>query len=135
MGRQFLINVLLNLCWGSAGHKIWDPSWELRHWWYEFTKHYDGTLICFSILILNFMWKTEEGEAESIVLLIFVLWRCFNRRWVKSYGVMQKIVFSNQGVSRSNKYDTYGHVVSTLYFSFFILMSHCCFRFLSFGNL
>ena len=27
--------------------------------------------------IVNFVWKADEGEAESIVLLIFVVWRCF----------------------------------------------------------
>ena len=37
----------------------------------------------FLILIVNFVWEADEGEAESIVLLIFVLWRCFNRQWVR----------------------------------------------------
>ena len=35
---------------------------------------------------MNFVWKTDEGEAESIVLLIFVLWQCFNRRRVMVVG-------------------------------------------------
>ena len=33
------------------------------------------------------MWKADEEEAESIFLLIFVLWRCFYRRWVIRGGV------------------------------------------------
>ena len=36
--------------------------------------------------IVNFVWKTDEG-GESIVLLIFVLWYCFNRRWVRGGGL------------------------------------------------
>ena len=43
--------------------------------------------------IVNFVWKTDEGEAESIVLLIFVLRRCFNRRLVRGRGVGQKSLF------------------------------------------
>ena len=35
----------------------------------------------FSTDIVNFLSKTDEEEAESIILLIFVLWRCFNGRW------------------------------------------------------
>ena len=36
---------------------------------------------------MNFVWIADGGGAESIVLLIFVLWRCFNRRWVRGDGV------------------------------------------------
>ena len=32
---------------------------------------------------MNIVWETDEGEARNIILLIFVLWRCFNCRWVK----------------------------------------------------
>ena len=41
---------------------------------------------------MNFVWKTNEWEAESIVLLIFVLWWCFYLRWVRSCGVGQKVL-------------------------------------------
>ena len=34
----------------------------------------------------------KEG-AESIVLLIFVLWRCFNRRYMRRCGLGQKVLF------------------------------------------
>ena len=30
------------------------------------------------------------GEAESIVLLIFAIWRCLNHRWMRGGGVRQK---------------------------------------------
>ena len=43
--------------------------------------------------IANFAWKTDEGEGGSIVLLIFVLWRCFTCRWVKSCGLGEKVLF------------------------------------------
>ena len=38
----------------------------------------------FNTDIANFVWKTDE--TESIVLLIFVLWRCLNFRWIKRGG-------------------------------------------------
>ena len=53
----------------------------------------DGILICFLILTVNVVWKTDEGEAESIVLLIFVLWQCFNFCWVRGGGFGQKVLF------------------------------------------
>ena len=37
--------------------------------------------------IVNFVWKTDEGEAESIVLLIFVLWQGLNLRCMRGGGV------------------------------------------------
>ena len=37
-----------------------------------------NTYLLFNTDIVNFVWKTDEGEAKSIVLLIFVFWRCLN---------------------------------------------------------
>ena len=37
-----------------------------------------NTYLLFDSDIMNFVWKTDEGETESIVSLIFVLWQCFN---------------------------------------------------------
>ena len=39
------------------------------------------------------MWKADESEAESIVLLVFLLWRCFNLWWVRGGVVGQKVLF------------------------------------------
>ena len=71
--------------------------------------------------IVNFVWKTDEGEAESIVLLIFDIWRCFNCGVVgcdrKHYlGPADIASFSSRGFTRSNKHDTFWHVVSIGYF-------------------
>ena len=44
-----------------------------------------NTYVLFNTDIVNFAWKTDE--AESIVLLIFVLWRCLNLRWMRGGGV------------------------------------------------
>ena len=52
-----------------------------------------NTYLLFNTDIMNFGWKTDEGEAESIVLLIFVLCRCFNLRWMRGGGVGQKVLF------------------------------------------
>ena len=52
-----------------------------------------NTYLLFNSDIVNFVWKTKEGETESTVLLIFVLWRCFNRRWMRGDGVGQKVLF------------------------------------------
>ena len=89
-------------------------QWQLRE-----------KLICFSILILNFVWKADEGETESSVLLIFVPEGFLNSRWVrggevggrKSYSGLAKIAsFSSRDFSQSNKHDTFWHVLSTGYF-------------------
>ena len=47
----------------------------------------------FNTDIVNFVWKTDEGETESIALLIFVFWRCLNRRWMRGGGVGQMVLF------------------------------------------
>ena len=51
------------------------------------------TYLLFNFGVMKFLRKTDEGEAESVVLLIFVLWRCFNRRGVRSCGVGKKVLF------------------------------------------
>ena len=70
--------------------------------------------------IVNFVWKTDEGEAESIVLLICF----FGGAWIvdrwgvvgrsrKSYlGAAEIAFFSGLGFSQSNKHDTLWHVVT-----------------------
>ena len=47
----------------------------------------------FNTDIVNFVWKTDEGEVESIVLLIFDFWQCLNLRWMRGGGMMQKVLF------------------------------------------
>ena len=44
--------------------------------------------------IVNFLRKTDEGVQESIVLLIFVLWRYLNLRWMKGGGIGHKVLFT-----------------------------------------
>ena len=51
-----------------------------------------NTYLPFNSDIVNFVWKTDKGEEKSIVLLTFVLWQCFNRRWVRSCGMGQKVL-------------------------------------------
>ena len=53
-------------------------------------------LICFSILILNFVWKADEGETESSVLLIFVLQGFLNSRWVRGGEVGAESLIQGQ---------------------------------------
>ena len=55
-----------------------------------------NTYLLFNSDIVNFVWKPIRGgggKTESIVLLIFVIWRCFNRRWVSGCGLGQKVSF------------------------------------------
>ena len=69
----------------------------------------------FNTDVVNFVWKNDEGEEGSIVLLIFVFWRCLNRRWVRVGGVGQKVLFraaeiatfSSGDFNRSNKHHAY----------------------------
>ena len=83
-----------------------------------------NTYLLFSSDIVNFVWKTDEGKAENIVLSIFVLWQGFNCRWVRAGTVGHNSYlrpaaiasFSGRGFSRSNKHDTFWNVVFTGYF-------------------
>ena len=94
MVSRFSISILSNLCSESGGAQNFEILVE----------HSDtGGLssiplgwnihLLFNFGIVNFVWKTNEGEAESIVLLIFVLWWHFNCWWVSSCGLGQKVLF------------------------------------------
>ena len=72
-GSQFFISVLLNLCSESVGASNFEiaedsdtssPSSITVKW---------NTHLLFNSDIVNFVGKIDQGEAESIVLLIFVL--------------------------------------------------------------
>ena len=41
--------------------------------------------------IVNFVRKINKREAESIILLIFILWGCSNCRWLTGGRVGQKV--------------------------------------------
>ena len=58
------------------------------------------------------MWKANEGEAEIIVLLIFVLW---GEVEIVYSGPAEITSFSRWDVNPSNKHDTFWHVASTGY--------------------
>ena len=45
-----------------------------------------NTYLLFNSDIVNFVWKTNEGETESTVLFIYVLWRYFNHWWMRGSG-------------------------------------------------
>ena len=72
------------------------------------------------------MWKANEGEAESVALLIVDLFfdsaLIVNESGVvgwdrKSYSKPAEIApFSSRDFSQSSKHDTFWHVVSTGYF-------------------
>ena len=80
-----------------------------------------NTYLLFNSDIVNFVWKTDEGKAESIVLLIFFFggaliiggWGVVG--WGrKSYlGPAEITYFSSRDFSRSNKHHTFWHVIST----------------------
>ena len=84
------------------------------------------TYLLFNSDIVNFEWKTDEGKAESIVLLFFVLWWFFNHWWVRGVGVGQKSYlrpaeipsFSSRDFRRSNKHSEmlFRLDISTFYF-------------------
>ena len=77
------------------GHKVLRPWWGLWYWRSQFNYCQDGRLTRFSILILwTLCKKFDEGKSESIALLIFVLWRCMNCRWMRGGGVGQKVLIT-----------------------------------------
>ena len=43
--------------------------------------------------LCEFCVKNDEGKVESIILLIFLLWGCFNCWWMRGGEVGQKILF------------------------------------------
>ena len=54
-----------------------------------------NTYLLFNSDTVNLVWKSDEErgtEVESIALLIFVLWPCFNRRWVRGCGLGKKVL-------------------------------------------
>ena len=58
--------------------------------------------LLFKTDIVNFVSKTNEGEAESIAWLIFVFCLCLNRRWMRVGGVGPPEIasFSSRDFSR-----------------------------------
>ena len=82
---------------------------------------------CYCERCVESRWEREGGGAESIILLIFVLWHCFNHRWVvrwgrKSYlGPAEIASFPIRDLSWHNKHESFWHVVSTGYFYVFFL--------------
>ena len=52
-----------------------------------------NTYLLFNTDIVKFVAKTDEEEAESTDLLIFILWWCLNRRWMGGGGVEQMSYF------------------------------------------
>ena len=100
--------------------------WGLMLLW-EVGMEFENTCIVSGKWNVNFVWKTDEGGSEwagSIVLLISVLWRCFNCRWMrfvdwdrKSYlRPAEMKSFSSRDLSRRNKHGSFWFFVSTGYF-------------------
>ena len=70
------------------------PSCEIRHWPSDFNYRLGwNAYLLFNTDIVNLVWKTDEGVAESIAFLIFVLWWCLNLRLMRGGGVGQKVLF------------------------------------------
>ena len=109
----------------SRWHKTLRSSWGLRHWRSEFNYRYDGIIIFFFVLILwNLCGKPIRGRQKA--LLCYFLF--FGGALIvgglgvvgwdrKSYLKSAEIAYlSNRDFRRSNKHDTFWHVVSTGYF-------------------
>ena len=52
-----------------------------------------NTYLFFISDIVNFVWKTDEGEAGSLIFLFFFLRGYFNCRWVRDGGVWEEVLF------------------------------------------
>ena len=74
-------------------HKILRPSRGLRQWQPSSITIIMEYLLAFQYWYCELCVKTDQGEAKKIVLLIFVLWRCLDRRWMRGGGVGQKVLF------------------------------------------
>ena len=99
--------------------------WGLQHWRSEFNYRSDGILTCFSILILWTLCGKPMRERQKALFCSFMV---FSGVWIvngwgvvgkgrKSYlGAAEIASFSSRNFSRSNKHDTFSHVVTTGYF-------------------
>ena len=82
----------------------------------------------FNSNIVNFVSKTNEGEVESIALLVFVLWRCLNHWWMRgsemgqsSYlGPAEITSFSSWDFRQSNKHDIFRHLLTEYFYILFL---------------
>ena len=80
-----------------------------------------NTYLLFSTDIVNFVWKTNEGEAKGIVSLIFL---SFGGAWIVNgwgVGAAEPVSFSSREFSRNNKHDIFWHAVTTGYFNVLFL--------------
>ena len=103
MGSQFSISVLLNLCSESVGAQNFEilaedsntggPSSFTVLMEYLFPFQFWYCKLC----VENRWGARGKGGAESIVLLIFVLWHCFNRRYMRGCGLEQKVLLFQLG--------------------------------------
>ena len=75
------------------GIKFWDLSRGLRHWQPSSINVRMEFLFAFQFWYCDLCVKKRWVVAESIILLIFVLWGCFNCRWLKGGVVGQKVLF------------------------------------------
>ena len=98
-----------------------------------------NTYLVFNTDIVNF---AVETNAESTVLLIFLLWRSLHRRWMRGGGVGQKsylgpteIVSFSSRILAEAKNMTYSDMLIDWIFLHFVFMNYYFFRFSSFGNL
>ena len=87
-----------------------------------------NTYLLFNTDTVHFVWKTDR-EAEKIVLLMFVRWRCLDRQWMRDDGVGQKFLF-RAGVLAEAISMTNSDMLPRLDICTFF-MNHCCFRFSS----
>ena len=140
MGRQFLFPFYEVFVQSQWGHNVLRSSLRTTTLIVRVLLQLGWNTYLLLILIVNFVWKADEGEAKSIVLIIFVLWQCFNRQWVRdgglgrnSYSVSAEIAsFSRWDFIWSNKHDTFWHFAVTEYFhvSFLSLITVSDFRLL-----
>ena len=75
----------------SGGINFWDPVEDSDTGGLSSITVRMDTYVLFSNDIVNFAYETDE--AESIVLSIFVLWRCLNLWWMKDGGVRLQVLY------------------------------------------
>ena len=92
MGSQFSIPVFWDLCSESVVTKTVETQLRTPTLvvWVQLPLGWN-TYVLFNTNIVNFAWKTDE--AQSIVMLIFILWWCLNLRWMRGGGVRLEVLF------------------------------------------
>ena len=100
-----------------GGIKFWDLV-EESNALVQLLLRWNTYLFAFQFWYCEWTLCGKPVRERRKVLLIFALWRCFNRQWISGGGVGQKMLF--RGSWHPIKHDTFWHVLTGYFFVLFL---------------